>query len=255
MGTWGVALFSDDLASDVRDEFLDLLEVEGLSPSVATQRIVAVYATDIRDSELYSVFWLALAATQVDYGILQQEVLEKAADIIDSGMDLERWNEQPGLLRQRQRILKSLRAKLDINAKPKKKLKRRQKDKTDFEAGDAFAYQLKDGRFIVFRVLGVFADKGGSYPLVELCDWIGRPIPPRNEIGEMAFKTCRSSTDPLGRHSQFLLARRSEADFPEDRISVVAKGLANLRPPFSSFSSDKIVYWRDIGKLADWGMG
>ena len=37
MGTWGVAIFSDDLAADIRGDFRELIG-DGLTPSEATAR-------------------------------------------------------------------------------------------------------------------------------------------------------------------------------------------------------------------------
>ena len=40
MGTWGVGLFSDDLAADLRGDFRDLIS-EGLSSSAAVDKLLA----------------------------------------------------------------------------------------------------------------------------------------------------------------------------------------------------------------------
>ena len=63
MGTWGIALFSDDLAADVRDDFKELLG-DGYSPAEATDILIRQYKDVLDDEDESPVFWLALAATQ-----------------------------------------------------------------------------------------------------------------------------------------------------------------------------------------------
>jgi hypothetical protein len=43
MGAWGTAIFSDDTARDIRDEFRDLIG-EGLSTEQATEKLLSEYA-------------------------------------------------------------------------------------------------------------------------------------------------------------------------------------------------------------------
>ncbi len=81
MGAWGIGLFSDDLACDVRDEFTALIG-EGLSAGEATAALVENYRTAIGDPDEGPVFWLALALTQWKIGRLQDEVRDRALSII-----------------------------------------------------------------------------------------------------------------------------------------------------------------------------
>jgi len=91
MGTWGTAIFSDDTASDVRDEFRDLIG-EGLSTEQATDKLLRQYAPSLDDPDDGPPFWLGLAVTQWKSGRLLERVKEKALEIIDSGADLKRWS-------------------------------------------------------------------------------------------------------------------------------------------------------------------
>jgi hypothetical protein len=90
MGAWGAAIFSDDLAADLRDEFTDLI-AQGLSTTAATKHLVSEYEETLDDSDDSAVFWLALAATQHQLGRLTARVKNKAIQIIDSGADLARY--------------------------------------------------------------------------------------------------------------------------------------------------------------------
>src|SRR3984885_9544113 len=77
MGAWGVAVFSDDLAADVRDEFRDLIG-EGLLSTEAVEKLLGEYASSVDDDNEISVFWIALALTQWKLGHLEERTKNEA---------------------------------------------------------------------------------------------------------------------------------------------------------------------------------
>lgn len=79
MGTWGPGIFDDDLAQDVREDYLGRL-AEGAKPAAASKAIVMSY--DRLDIDEAPVFWLALAATQWEYGALDPTVKRRALEVI-----------------------------------------------------------------------------------------------------------------------------------------------------------------------------
>jgi len=226
MGAWGPAIFSDDLACDVRDEFKDLI-VDGLSSEEATNKLIDNYGISKEDLEEYNVFWLSLAATQWKIGRLTDEAKTNAIEVIDNGSDLERWKEEgePGWAKQREKHLLKLREQL-ISPQPEpKKVKKRYKSQTDLEFGDAISYQLRSGNFAIFRVIGHHTDDGGTDPVCELCDWIGNDIPLPHEIEKLPTVKENHLTT-LGRvYSKFILGQMSPKDYPNDRTKLVARGL------------------------------
>jgi hypothetical protein len=90
VGTWGTDIFSDDLASDIRTRYRDLVG-DGFSGQQATEILLSEYGEVLSDPDGAPVFWLALAATQWRCGRLEPEVLVHALEVIDSGSDLLRW--------------------------------------------------------------------------------------------------------------------------------------------------------------------
>lgn len=62
MGSWGTALFSDDVAQDVREEYKRLLE-DGLDGAAAAERIIAEWKETIDAPDEGPVFWLAWSAS------------------------------------------------------------------------------------------------------------------------------------------------------------------------------------------------
>lgn len=61
MGSSGAALFNNDVAGDVKHDFIDLLR-RGLTPEAATEALKAEWAGAIGDMDDGPTFWLALAA-------------------------------------------------------------------------------------------------------------------------------------------------------------------------------------------------
>src|SRR4051794_34638039 len=70
VGAWGTAIFSDDTALDIRDEWRDAI-LDGLSTEEATARLLESFDDYLGDDEdTEKVFWMALAAAQVETGRL-----------------------------------------------------------------------------------------------------------------------------------------------------------------------------------------
>ena len=104
MGAWGTAIFSEDSASDVRDEWREAI-LDGLSPEDATQRLLETFDDHLEEADTERLFWMALAAAQMETGRLLPDVCDRALAIIDGGGDVDRWREDgdESLARQRAR--------------------------------------------------------------------------------------------------------------------------------------------------------
>lgn len=143
MGTWGHKIMEDDFAVEVRQEYLEML-YDGLSSEEATDRLSAGQGPGDMDER--SVFWLALAHTQLEYGRLTGQAREQALAIIQSGEDLERWEGN----KKRQRVLQALDKKLRGPQKAPKKLVKRP---PRLRQGDLFRFRIDDQRYGFGRVL------------------------------------------------------------------------------------------------------
>src|SRR5215468_3821840 len=112
MGATGPALFSDDLACDVRDEYRAHIE-DGLTAEQASADIITQYAAEASDPDLTVAFWVALAVTQSKLGRLQDSVRERAVQLIDAGGDVASWeSENPTLAPERAAALARAREQL-----------------------------------------------------------------------------------------------------------------------------------------------
>jgi hypothetical protein len=176
VGTWGVGIFSDDQACDIRDLYIDGLG-NGTTDAELTHALLG--GTEIpRDSDDYPVSVLALAATQWQYGRLQEEVKSRALEVIDNGTDLVRWEGSD--IGRRRAVLAALRRKL-LSPLPPARLPRRRKhapltvtsDHVWSPDGKTSAYiwgpaSLKEGHRPFVQVY-MSSDSGGSGLVVANC--------------------------------------------------------------------------------------
>jgi hypothetical protein len=179
LGTSGTGIFSNDLASDVRARYRELI-ASGSSGVDATDTVLREWGRLIDDDEDGVQIWLSLAATQSQLGRLEERVRDRAVAIIDGGADLARWEEDaPEDVAARRRALDALREKL-IGPQPAPKRVRKQIPmQPRFAPGDIVAYRLDDGRSLVVRVVGHHANErtGDTVAVVDVADWIGAEVP------------------------------------------------------------------------------
>jgi hypothetical protein len=95
MDSWETGLFDDDLAADVRADWESALAA-GASPARATRRLGEEWVDEVAGSvALAAAFWIALAALQLQAGVLETDVRDRAVRAIGRGDDLERWEQGP----------------------------------------------------------------------------------------------------------------------------------------------------------------
>jgi hypothetical protein len=188
MGTYGVKLFHDDTANDVRDDFLNLLR-QGYSAEESSKVLLTQWSTPIEDSDEGPIVWLALAATQSEYGCLQAEVRQQAVAVIDEGSGLDRWSGK--LLERRLEVLGELRTKL-LGPQPKarrpRKIKKAEPPPSHEAAspdgrGKAVAFSMPGAAFMqVYLEREVGGSRGGGGVFVAFCafddvelEWMSGP--------------------------------------------------------------------------------
>jgi hypothetical protein len=202
MGTWGTALFSDDTASDVREDFKRHVG-DGLTAEAATALMVKEWGSALDDPDDGPPFWLALAATQWSLGRLVPEVMNQALRILDNGVDLRRWDNDKKLQAKRLLVLERLREQLVSTQPPQKKIGPTFRNSNAWARGSVQAYKLSNGELCLLRVIGHHTDKGGKAPVAELLDWVGSELPSKDEMRRHVY--------PNGRElSQFMLGATSE---------------------------------------------
>jgi hypothetical protein len=169
MGTWGVKLYEDDLACEIKEDYINLLR-EGIDNEEATKRIIESYQSSIGDTDEGSIFWFVLADLQWKHGRLLPEVKEEALFHLESSRGLDRWELDAKQLEKRNKLLDALNQKLLSPQPEEKKIRPLPKGyKCEWNIGDVLAYQLEsqeakdigiDGRYLIF----IKIDEAESYP-------------------------------------------------------------------------------------------
>ena len=167
MGAWGPAIFEDDTACDLRDEFAELL-AEGMTAEAATQELERRYEPAHDTIDIEPVFWIALAAAQHKGGRIVPQVRDKAIAIIDSGRYLERFFDDETVRAKRAKVPGELRETLMGPVPPPRKIKPAIKAVSSWSAGQVFRYRLASGQSCLFRIVGHHEDKGGRYAKFEV---------------------------------------------------------------------------------------
>lgn len=140
MGTWGVKLFDDDVALDVKDMYFDKLK-RGLTNEEIYEIFKKEYLSEFEDDNAIS--WFALADCQWETGRLMPEVKECALYYIERGVDLLRWQEEnPKEAVKRAKVLQDLKDKLNREQPLEKKIKVYKTTYCKWQIGDVYAYHL-----------------------------------------------------------------------------------------------------------------
>ena len=108
MGAWGVGLFEDDVAADVRAAWEESI-VGGRSPAETTAGLIdglgSAFIDDVDDGP---VFWIALAALQLEADALDPGVAQRAAAAIPVNMERWRGEADPNEAARREQLLDDL---------------------------------------------------------------------------------------------------------------------------------------------------
>jgi len=188
MGTWGTAIFSDDLACDIRDDYIKEI-IRGKTSEEATQTIKSNHFPIVNNAEEQPVFWIALALTQWKKGRLLAEVKDEAILAIDSGADLLRWESEPGKIQEkRKNELEKAKQILLSPMPPAKKIPIPSWMKDDpWQLGDLISYRItnKDitypqyvGQYVILRIVETRAiqTNGPKCNFYAIYNWCGDRI-------------------------------------------------------------------------------
>ena len=190
MGAWGTGLYQDDDTCDIKEEYLTYLRI-GMSNEEALEELIECNEELIEDEEIGPLFWLALADTQWEYGRLTNEVKEEALEVINSGKDLERWEEDKKLYEKRKKVLEDLKERLNTKQPEEKKIRKMIFTRPNWNVGDILLYQIQEedlkdhkwyGKYTIIKIVGTEKSSIGHLnhdvyynerEIISLYNWIG----------------------------------------------------------------------------------
>ena len=179
MGSWGTALFSDDVACDIRDHYRALIE-DGVEDAAATRLTAEKFRECLEEPD--GIALVAFAITQSTVGRLDADIRDRALAVLDRGADLEVWAlDNPKLLPKRRAVLDKARAQLVGPQPARKRLRPPKRVLCGLAAGDVLAFAVA-GRVALLRVVRVHADRRGETPVLEELDFDAGEVPAREAL-------------------------------------------------------------------------
>ena len=143
MGMWGVKLYQNDMAADIRDEFEESFR-NGKTCQKISDELIECYSGVIGNIEEEPVFWFALADTQWNYGVLLPFVKEKALYWIDNECELLKSRVMDSANKKnRETVLRALKTKLLSPQPPIKPKIKKRIYQCQWKLGDVFAYKME----------------------------------------------------------------------------------------------------------------
>ena len=203
MGAWGVGLYQDDVTCDIKEDYVNWLKI-GYSKEEATEAMLERNSDFLDDEEDADLFWFALADIEWKYGRLLPEVKKEALKRIESGRDLERWEENGKQYEKRRQVLEKLKEQLNSPQPPEKKVPPIKVYRANWDIGDVLLYQIKNeelkdhkyyGKYVLLRAVGIVKSNQGSLPreydneesIIGLYNWIGDKEPDIEIIDKLSF--------------------------------------------------------------------
>jgi hypothetical protein len=188
MGAWGAALFADDDAADLRDDYRAYL---GDAQSDAGATDLAARNNDARLDRPgeTTAFWLALASIQWRMGRLDPRVKAVCMTIIDNGIDLEKWADSPErgkraavLAKLRKMILSPL-----PSAKPLPKPLPVQLPGWAF--GEVVGHRMNNGKYALLHALNYrgWSTVAVRAPVVAILNWFSESVPDQASIDGLTY--------------------------------------------------------------------
>lgn len=185
MGAWGPALFSDDVACDVRDDYRALIE-DGVQDDEATRQVLSSYADALGDPDDGPVVWLALAVTQAKIGRLDPAVAQRALAIISTDEGMGRWREQGVKAEAKRRVaLAKARDQITGPQPAPRELRPPWRHVTSLQAGHVLAYRTKGGQYLLLRVARIETSRVSIAPILVLLDYARSKLPRTAKLNKM----------------------------------------------------------------------
>ena len=236
MGAWGTAIFSDDFACDVRDDYIKEI-IKGKTSEEATAIIKEEHFPTKPDDEDIPVFWISLAVTQWKKGRLLPEVKAEAISVIESGYDLIRWESEPKKTQEKRKdALEKAKRILLSPMPPAKKIPVPSWMKDDpWQLGDLISYKITREdiaypeyleKYVILRIAEARPIQGDDPKsnFYAVYNWCSEKIPDKIEIKDKEYLKLREVVDSKGekRYESCKYISIEKRDIKEHDMKVLA---------------------------------
>lgn len=149
MGTWGTAIKSNDISSDIYFDFFELYN-EGKESEEISKKLIDENKELINNPNDCNNFWFTLALSNWETKKLDTDLFERVKGIIESGQDLEVWNgldAKESEIKKRKEALDKFLVKISTEkTKPKARKKKSIKEPI-FKKGTCLTFKLENGNY------------------------------------------------------------------------------------------------------------
>jgi len=181
MGSWGTGILEDDLAADIYDSYMDMLDSKKAHQEIRKE-LENNYHECIEDEEEQYSYWLGLAKAQWECGILEKDVHQIVNEFIDSDVSLSLWGaeDEKDYSARKKKLAQFQRTISKVKSKPRKPKKYRFVP-AFFKAGDCLIFKIPDGRYGAALVLDIDnSEKREGSTLCGLLDYVSHDKPPKD---------------------------------------------------------------------------
>lgn len=193
MGSWGVKLYQNDDALDIKEIYKSEIK-KGTDNKEVTNKLINMFKSTIEDEEEVPIFWCVLADLQWNLGKLLPEVKEKAIYYIEKGGDLSLWGaEESKEYKARKKVLDELYEKLQSPQPPEKIIRIPKPFQTDWKNGDVFCYKIQDNEqyknkyIVIVKVKTINYIDENKYPIIYIYNKIFDNIPDINGLKHIKY--------------------------------------------------------------------
>lgn len=168
MGALGPAISSNDTYADIYSEFFDLYN-DGLEVTDISKKLIDENQDTINDTDDCNNFWFALAKAQWECKQLDETLLNRVKEIIETGADLEVWRnldaEEKDIKKRKVNLEKYLTALQSERPKAKARKKKIIRQPV-FQKGDCLTFKLENGNYGGAVVLEAIKDTEYGHNLI-----------------------------------------------------------------------------------------
>lgn len=200
MGVWGAKLYQNDIACDIKDEYLLRIGIGECEEDVLNSLIKEYDNVSYED---YHTFWLVIADILWDYGRLTDDIKKKAFEQID--LELREIVPKNLFLKNRKVALENLKSKLNTVQPAYRKIKTYKFTRSPFSVGDLLLFKITvpsvasdykwNNKYVLFRVIGIGRTSVQDLPIdkyynettiFSLYNWVGEKDGPK-DISKLSF--------------------------------------------------------------------
>ena len=252
MGTWGPAILSNDLGSDIKDQWKELLG-EGWDPEELSKAFIESAKEEgiLEDMDEAYEFWICLALVQWKTGRLQSDVKNKAIEML-SDQNIEKvekereWDKAD--FEKRMEHLQQLKVTLNSAQPPARKIKKPYRQDTALEKGDIITIQLKSGKYIGLEIIEIEEKDKERVPIAVLYTYLSDKMPTANSILESDLMTFKYHGMGFTNSNFQLSSLSKKQNEPIDRIIILQRG---REPSIKKHMPCSLCFWDEIDELLE----